>query len=75
MAIRKHAMTKEGAIIALTRHQVEQSGGKKPIGISKTFLDVYLMLNNSGIEALYKETFGFELEIVKERKNGKQSEK
>ena len=73
MAIRKHAMTKEGAIIALTRHQVEQNGGESPSGIRKSFIDAYSKIPNSDIEALHKETFKVELEIVKERKNGKQS--
>ena len=73
MAIFKHAMTKEGAIVALTRHQVVENGGKKPNAINRAFLDAYSKLNDSDIEALYKETFKVELKIVKQRKNGKQS--
>ena len=68
MAIYKHAMTKEGAITCLTRHQVEQAGGKRPKHIHKVFLDAYKEMDENSIKDLYKETFGMELEIIKQRK-------
>ena len=64
MAIRKHAMTKEGAIIALTRHQVKKLDGKELKTIRKSFIDAYMYLENSKIKELYKETFDVELVII-----------
>ena len=71
MAIKIHAMTKEGAIIALTRHQVAESGGKPAKQIHKSFIDAYMSLEDKKLEELYKKTFGIELVIVKYRKNVK----
>ena len=65
MAVRKHAMTKEGAIIAITRKQVEESGGKAPKAIQKVFIDAYMNLDNKKLEELYSKTFGIELVIIK----------
>ena len=67
MAIKKHAMTKEGAIIAITRRQVEESGGKAPKAIQKVFIDAYMNLENKKLEELYSKTFETELVIIKER--------
>ena len=64
MAIRKHAMTKEGAIIALTRHQVKKLDGKELKTIRKSFIDAYMELENSQVEELYKKTFDVELVII-----------
>ena len=67
MAIKKHAMTKEGAIIAITRKQIEESGGKAPKAIQKVFIDAYMNLENKKLEELYSKTFETELVIIKER--------
>ena len=67
MAIKKHAMTKEGAIIAITRKQVEESGGKAPKAIQKVFIDAYMNLENKKLEDLYSKSFGIKLVIIKER--------
>lgn len=67
MAIKKHAMTKEGAIIAITRKQVEESGGKAPKAIQKVFIDAYMNLENKKLKELYSKTFGTELVIIKKR--------
>ena len=67
MAIKKHAMTKEGAIIAITRNQVEESGGKAPKAIQKVFIDAYMNLENKKLKELYSKTFGTELVIIKKR--------
>ena len=67
MAIKKHAMTKEGAIIAITRRQVEESGGKAPKAIQKVFIDAYMNLENKKLKELYSKTFGTELVIIKKR--------
>lgn len=67
MAIKKHAMTKEGAIIAITRKQIEESGGKAPKAIQKVFIDAYMNLDNKKLEELYSKTFETELVIIKER--------
>ncbi len=69
MAIKKHAMTKEGAIIAITRQQVAESGGKPPKAIHKAFIDAYMGLEDKKLEELYEKTFGIELVIVKYRKD------
>tara|TARA_Y100000114_G_scaffold94199_1_gene87553 strand:+ start:487 stop:690 length:204 start_codon:yes stop_codon:yes gene_type:complete len=67
MAIRKHAMTKEGAILCITRHQVKELDSKNIQGIRKTFLDLYMQLEDSNIKELYKKTFDVELVIVEEK--------
>lgn len=67
MAIRKHAMTKEGAILCITRHQVKELDGKVLSGIRQSFIDAYIHLDNKKIEDLYKKTFNVELVIVEEK--------
>ena len=71
MAIRKHAMTKEGAIVCIVREQVRQLEDKRIESIRKTFIDLYMQLENSEVEELYKKTFDVELEIIKIKKDGK----
>lgn len=71
MAIRKHAMTKEGAIVCIVREQVRQLEDKRIESIRKTFIDLYMELENSQVEELYKKTFDVELEIIKIKKDGK----
>jgi len=83
MAIKKHALTKTGAIVAITRAQLKtiKEQGLDPnskrvqenMGINKTFVDTYMSLENSKVKDLYKQAFGVELVIVNERKNVKQS--
>lgn len=68
MAIRKHAMTKEGAIVAITRSQIGKiDGGKVPTGLKKTFIDLYMQQSDDKIKEAYLAEFEIELEIVKER--------
>lgn len=65
MAIKKHAMTKEGAILSITRNQIGKlSDGKKPVGILKSFIDMYMKEPNDRIKETYRVEFGIELEIV-----------
>ena len=65
MALKKHAMTKEGAILSITRNQIGKLyDGKKPIGILKSFIDMYMKEPNDRIKETYKVEFGIELEIV-----------
>tara|TARA_R100000657_G_C4678702_1_gene125843 strand:+ start:1172 stop:1372 length:201 start_codon:yes stop_codon:yes gene_type:complete len=64
MAIKKHAMTKEGAILCITRNQVKQLDGKHLTGIRQSFIDAYKHLENSKIKELYKKTFDVELVII-----------
>tara|TARA_R100000030_G_scaffold92074_1_gene77480 strand:- start:4311 stop:4511 length:201 start_codon:yes stop_codon:yes gene_type:complete len=64
MAIRKHAMTKEGAIVCIVREQVRQLEDKRIESIRKTFIDLYMKLENSEVEELYKKTFDVELVII-----------
>lgn len=81
MAIKKHIMTKVGAVVAITRAQLKKikEQGLDPnskrvqenMGINKTFVDTYMSLQNSKVKELYKEAFGVELVIVNERKDGK----
>lgn len=68
MAIRKHAMTKEGAIVAITRSQVGKIDSTKvPKGLSKTFIDLYMQQSDDKIKETYLAEFKIELEIVKQR--------
>tara|TARA_R100000030_G_scaffold95163_1_gene82451 strand:+ start:698 stop:922 length:225 start_codon:yes stop_codon:yes gene_type:complete len=74
MAIKKHAMTKEGAIVAITRKQVKDINKKQSkkndpayFGIRKTFIDLYMSQSDEQIKETYLIEFGIELEIVKER--------
>ena len=64
MAIRKHAMTKEGAIVCIVREQVRQLEDRRIESIRKTFIDLYMKLENSEVEELYKKTFDVELVII-----------
>ena len=73
MAVRKHAMTKEGAIIAITRKQVDESGAKAPKAIHKVFIDAYMNLDDKKLEELYNKTFGIELVIIKQKRHGTKS--
>ncbi len=65
MATRKHALTKEGAIIAITRNQLGEHKEKLGKGIRKTFIELYLQLPDSKIKETYLSEFGIELVIVK----------
>ena len=68
MAIRKHAMTKEGAIVAITRNQIGLIDNKKvPTGIETNFIKFYMEYTDDRIQELYKEQFGMELLLVKNR--------
>ena len=64
MAIRKHAITKEGAIVCIVREQVRQLEDRRIESIRKTFIDLYMKLENSEVEELYKKTFDVELVII-----------
>lgn len=63
MAIRKHAMTKEGAIVAITRKQLKDMGKKSDI--QKKFVELYMLEDDKRIAETYKVEFGVELVIVK----------
>lgn len=65
MAIKKHALTKEGAIIAITRNQLGEENKSFGKGINKTFVELYMNLSDEKIKETYKSEFGIELEIVK----------
>lgn len=69
MAIRKHAMTKEGAIVAITRKQLRDMG--KESTIQKKFVELYMLESDERIAETYKLEFGLELVIVKNRKDEK----
>lgn len=73
MAVNKHAMTKEGAIIAITRQQIADSGGNPPKAIHKGFIDAYMSLEDKKLEELYEKTFGIELVIVKYKRDVEES--
>jgi len=61
----KHALTKEGAILSITRSQLGKlNDGKKPIGIMKSFIDLYMMESDERIIEAYKQEFGKDLVIV-----------
>ena len=61
----KHAMTKEGAIMAITRHQIgKMSEGQAPRGILKSFIDLYMKESDERIMETYKAEFDKELVIV-----------
>lgn len=63
MAIRKHALTKEGAIVAITRKQLNDMG--KKTDIQKKFVELYMLEDDKRIAETYKLEFGIELVIVK----------
>ena len=63
MEIRKHAMTKEGAIVAITRKQLKDMG--KKTDIQKKFVELYMLEDDKRIAETYKVEFGVELVIVK----------
>ncbi len=75
MAIRKHAMTRTGAIVSITREQIrkireqglDENGKytKASSGINSTFIDRYKNVPDKDIEDLYSQEFGIELVIVK----------
>jgi len=69
MSIRKHAMTKEGAIVAITRKQLKDMG--KETQIQKKFVQLYMLESDERIAETYKLEFGLELVIVKNRKDEK----
>ncbi len=69
MAIKKHAMTKEGAIVAITRKQLRDMG--KESTIQKKFVELYMLESDKRIAETYKLEFGVELVIVKNRKDEK----
>tara|TARA_Y100000385_G_scaffold47035_1_gene43645 strand:+ start:970 stop:1173 length:204 start_codon:yes stop_codon:yes gene_type:complete len=61
----KHALTKEGAIMAITRKQVSKlAEGQAPKGILKSFIDLYMEQPNDRIMETYQQEFGKELVIV-----------
>ena len=64
MAIRKHALTRDGAIVAITRNQLGEAKEKFGRGIRKTFIDLYSQLTDEKIKQAYLYEFGIELEIV-----------
>ena len=74
MAIKKHAMTKVGAIVCITRSQIKKirEQGSDPnskvvrnqMGINSTFVETYILLPDSKIKELYKNEFDVELEIL-----------
>ena len=75
MAIRKHAMTRTGAIVSITREQIrkirEQGLNenskyvKGDMGVNSTFIDRYKSVPDKDIESLYEQEFGIKLVIVK----------
>jgi len=75
MAIRKHAMTRTGAIVSITREQIrkirEQGLNenskyvKGDMGVNSTFIDKYNKVPDKDIESLYEKEFGIKLVIVK----------
>ena len=70
MAIRRHILTKEGAILAITRKQVgviRQQSAKN--FVRKSFIDLYMETDDSLIKEAYLKEFGVELEIFKPRDN------
>jgi hypothetical protein len=69
MAIRKHAMTKEGAIVAITRKQLKDMG--KKTDIQKKFVELYMLESDERIAETYKLEFGIELKIVNYEKSKK----
>ncbi len=61
----KHALTREGAIISITRNQLGKlTDGKPPRGIMKTFIDLYKDQPDDRIIETYKQEFGKDLVIV-----------
>jgi hypothetical protein len=70
MAIIRHAMTKEGAIIAITRKQL-RSMDKKVESIEKRFIELYMLESDERIIETYRLEFGIELKIVNYEKSKK----
>ena len=71
MAIHRHVLTKEGAILAITRKQVgviRQRSAKN--FVKKSFLDLYADADDDKVKEAYFNEFGVKLEIFKERDNG-----
>jgi len=70
MAIHRHVLTKEGAILAITRKQVgviRQRSAKN--FVKKSFLDLYADADDDKVKEAYFNEFGVKLEIFKERDN------
>lgn len=75
MAARKHAMTRTGAIVSITREQIrkireqglDENGKytKASTGINSTFIDRYVKVPDKEIQDLYEQEFGIKLVIVK----------
>ena len=64
MATRRHVLTRDGAIVAITRSQLGDAKEKFGKGIRKTFIDLYSQLTDEKIKQAYLSEFGIELEIV-----------
>jgi hypothetical protein len=62
-------MTKEGAIVAITRKQLKDMG--KETEIQKKFVELYMLESDEKIAETYRFEFGTELVIVKNRKDEK----
>jgi hypothetical protein len=63
-------MTKEGAIIAITRKQL-RSMDKKVESIEKRFIELYMLESDERIIETYRLEFGIELKIVNYEKSKK----
>ncbi len=71
MAKFRHLLTKEGAILAITRKQIgiiRQRSAKN--FVRKSFLDLYADADDDKIKEAYFNEFGVKLEIFKKRDNG-----
>ena len=71
MAIKKHAMTRTGAIVCITREQIRKikedgfrNKEKASTGINSSFIDRYKNVSDKDIKELYKQEFNIELVIV-----------
>lgn len=71
MAIKKHAMTRTGAIVCITREQIKKikedgfnDKEKASTGINSSFIDRYKNVSDKDIKELYKQEFNIELVIV-----------
>jgi len=71
MAIKKHAMTRTGAIVCITREQIRKikddgfnNKEKASTGINSSFIDKYKSVPDKQIQDLYKQEFNIELVIV-----------
>ena len=71
MAIKKHAMTRTGAIVCITREQIKKikedgfnDKEKASTRINSSFIDRYKNVPDKDIKELYKQEFNIELVIV-----------